>query len=105
MLTVITEVFGVHGETGAMIIHPKLLKEQFDSEGNAGLRLWFAGKNFHIVYKNPERLTYGDYCIKRVVCDGQVEPGSCGDKICFGRERIDTFSDAPHEIEVELGYV
>ena len=30
MMTMITEVFGVHGEAGDLVIKPKLLKKQFD---------------------------------------------------------------------------
>ena len=102
MLTVVTEVFGIHGEIGDMVISPKLLKEQFDSEGNAGLWLRFAGKRFHIVFKNPSRLTYGEYQIKSAVCDGQLEFGHCGAKVCLDRKTIDSLPDVLHEIEVEL---
>ena len=102
MLTVITEVFGVHGEIGDMVISPKLLKEQFDSEGNAELWLPFAGKKFHIVFKNPGRLTYGDYQIKNAVCDGQTELDYHEGNVCLGRKMIDSLSDMPHKIEVEL---
>lgn len=102
MLTVITEVFGIHGEIGDMVISPKLLKEQFDSEGNAGLWLQFAGKKFHVVFKNPGGLTYGDYQIKSAVCDGQLEFGRCGEQVCLDRKMIDSLPDVLHEIEVEL---
>ncbi len=102
MLTVITEVFGVHGEIGELVISPKLIKEQFDSEGNAGLWIWFADKKFHIVFKNPGKLTYGDYSIKRAICDGQSELCCDKDKVCLDRELIDSLSDMPHEIEIEL---
>lgn len=102
MLTVITEVFGVRGEIGDMVISPKLLKEQFDSEGNAGLRLRFAGKAFHIIFKNPGKLTYGDYLIKSAVCDGQSELEHRGDRVCLDRKIIDSLPDVLHEIVVEL---
>jgi len=102
MLTVITEVFGVHGEIGDMVISPKLLKEQFDSEGNAGLRIRFAGKDFHIVFKNPGKLTYGDYLMKKAVCDGKTELGHDGNQARLDRKTIDALPDVLHEIEVEL---
>ena len=35
MLTLITEVFGVKGSFGDLVIEPKLVKEQFDDDGNS----------------------------------------------------------------------
>lgn len=103
MLTVITEVFGVHGETGNMEIKPKLMKEQFDSEGNASLRLWFAGKEFQVQFKNPLHLAYGEYIIKNACCDDgtvlDIREGSAA----LGRDVITSLTDTLHTIEVELG--
>ena len=85
-----------------MVTSPKLIKQQFDSEGNAGLWLQFAGKKFHIVFKNQGKLTYGNYVIKRAVCDGQTDLSCHGDRACLDRKTIDSLSDTLHEIEVEL---
>ena len=105
MLTVITEVFGVHGEIGDMVIYPKLLKEQFDTKGNAEIWLRFAQKAFHIVIKNPNALTYKAYQVKGATCDGQTL--QTNDKTCvrISREKIEAMSDSVHTIEVELGTV
>lgn len=37
MLTMITEVFGVKGQLGDMVIAPALMPEQYDQEGKASL--------------------------------------------------------------------
>ena len=103
MLTVITEVFGVRGEIGNMVIQPKLVSEQFDAKGNAVLELRFAEKSFRVVFKNPQKLSYGAYEIKRAVCDGKTALDFCGDMISFDRESIASLPDTLHEIEVELG--
>lgn len=103
MLTVITEVFGVHGENGDMVIQPKLVGEQFDAEGNAAVELRFAEKDFRIVFKNPQKLTYGDYEIKRAVCDGKTALEFQGNHVIFNRENIAALSDIRHKIEIELG--
>ncbi len=105
MLTVITEVFGVHGEIGDMVIYPKLLKEQFDTKGNAEIWLRFAQKAFHIVIKNPNALTYKAYQVKGATCDGQTL--QTNDKTCvrISREKIEAMSESVHTIEVELGTV
>ena len=105
MLTVVTEVFGVHGEAGNMVICPKLVKEQFDVEGNAGICLYFAGKKFNITYKNPQKLTYGEYNIKKVAC-GQIPELECdGTSVFISREHIISMPCTECHIEAELGII
>lgn len=102
MLTMITEVFGVHGELGDMVIRPKLLKEQFDEQGYAGLSLLFADKSFQVSFHNPEKLTYGEYKILKAACDGEdfrVQDTAA----VLEREKIDFLQDRVHKIEIELG--
>ena len=48
LLTMVTEVFGVHGELGDLVIAPRLLKEQLDENGRAVISLPFAGKHFSV---------------------------------------------------------
>ena len=57
MMTMITEAFGVRGEAGDLILAPKLLAEQFDSEGTASITLPFAGKDFKVAYINKAART------------------------------------------------
>lgn len=102
MLTMITEVFGVRGEFGHMIMRPKLVKEQFDAKGNAELELQFADKRFHVVYHNPKKLAYGEYQIKDAVCDGQIKLHLQDDYVTLDREQINLLSDTVHTIEIEL---
>ncbi len=103
MLTMVTEVFGVHGEGGDMVIRPKLIKEQFDEKGNARLHLWFAGKEFRILFVNPLLLTYGEYVIKKAICDGRTELMIDKTSAFLSRQTITSLSDIRHEIQVELG--
>lgn len=102
MLTAVTEMYGVHGEIGDMVIRPKLVKEQFDSEGNAEIQLWFAGRKFCVRFTNPRNLTYGEYTIKRAVCDGETELEQQGNFALLSRETIMSLPDTVHKIEVEL---
>lgn len=77
MLTVITEMFGVRGELGELRLEPKLLAEQFDETGKAGLELQFAGKQWKVVYINAEGREYGDYRIGKAFLDGtELEAGN-----------------------------
>jgi len=63
MMTVITEVFGVRGEGGDLVIAPKLVKEQFDPSGTASIQLPFAGKSFRVVFANITKGDFGEYKI------------------------------------------
>ena len=103
MLTVVTQVFGVRGEIGNMMLCPKLRGEQFDAEGTAQIWLQFAQKEFQIIYKNPLKLSYGEYAIKKAFCDGQVELTVLGKAAILDRKTIVSLSDTVHKIEVELG--
>ncbi len=103
MLTMVTEVFGVHGETGKLVIRPKLVKEQFDAEGTAQLWLCFSGKRFHILYNNPQKLNYGEYTVNKAVCDGNLLLSGNGSSVSLTREEIGKMADLEHEIILEMG--
>lgn len=87
MLTVITQVFGVHGEGGELVIEPKLVREQFDGNGEAAIDLSFAGKQFHVVIANPEGKDFGVYRAPRTV---------------LSREEINSLPESGNTIRVEL---
>ena len=87
MLTVITQVFGVHGEGGDLVIEPKLVREQFDGNGEAAIDLSFAGKQFHVVIANPEGKDFGAYRAPRTV---------------LSREEINSLPESGNTIRVEL---
>lgn len=105
MLTMVTEVFGVHGEVGDLVMKPKLVKEQFDQEGKASMKLIFADKEFEIIYSNSKGLTYGEYGIKNAICDGQERLMSDGTCAVLSRKAIAQMDAGIHRIEIELDYV
>ncbi len=79
MLTMITEVFGVRGEAGDLVLDPKLTAEQFDETGTAELRLTFAGRPLTVRYHNAARKEAGSYRLGEVRCgDTAVTPGADG---------------------------
>lgn len=101
MMTMITEVFGVHGEAGSLAVRPKLMKSQFDEAKTAGIRLAFAGKKFEISYHNEEKLEYGEYRIGQADCDGV--PMKNTDCAAFmERKAIEALGDGLHQIHVIL---
>ena len=72
MLTMITEVFGVKGQLGDMVIAPALMPEQYDQEGKASLKIEFAGRKFSIHIFNREKKEWNRVQIKEAFCDGTL---------------------------------
>lgn len=72
MLTVITEMFGIKGNKGNLVIEPKLLKDHFDNEGKASIELNFGNWRFRIIYVNENHLDYGRYQIGYLFIDGKM---------------------------------
>jgi len=99
MMTVITQVFGVRGEMGDLLFDPKLLKEQFDAEGNATLTLQFAGKNFRIQYHNPAGLDFDAYKVGSIALNG-VALAADADRILL--DDIRKMSDEVQVVDVVL---
>ncbi|WP_092479206.1 GH36-type glycosyl hydrolase domain-containing protein [[Clostridium] polysaccharolyticum] len=103
MLTYITEVFGVKGKLGALTVNPKLVKEQFDRDGNALLTLRFADKSFRIQIKNPEKLDYDAYKVKEAVCDDHIVLTKDENGVSLSKEAITGLDGSIHTITVTLG--
>ena len=97
MLTVITEMFGVKGNCGDMVLEPKLRKEQFQ-EGKAGISMNFGKRRWHIVYINKAGKESGEYQIASVQLDGKkLEAASVSlEEIKLLEEHV------THELIVEL---
>lgn len=110
MLTFLTEAFGVRGKAGDLEIAPALMKEQFDEEGTARLELPFAGKQFHVILKNPHQLEYGEYHVTAARIDDtelpcmpcKREDGTKSVKAVLKRAEILKLSEDVHEIEIVL---
>ncbi len=104
LLTLVTQVFGVRGDLGDLVLDPKLMREQFDSNGSARLHTLFAGRRLVITYHNAASLDYGDYRISAVTVDGVRMPvDAAGSRVLVDRSIITALGpDDQHEIVVEL---
>lgn len=102
MLTMITEVFGVRGEVGDLVLEPKLLREQFDKEGWASIQINFAGKRFNIKYHNRYFMTYGEYKMASVMCDDTIIYSSVCSKVILKQMIIEELDDSIHSMIIEL---
>ena len=102
MLTMITQVFGVRGEAGDLIFAPRLMGEQFDSQGKASVSLVFAGKQIEVIYENLEHKDSGEYTISSAVCEGyQLQTDSAGYAV-LPRKILDGFSGEHLRVTVTL---
>lgn len=98
LLTMLTEVYGVRGALGDLVLAPKLLASQFGADGNASVHTLFAGKKAHITYQNALGLEYGQYKIGAVKGNGQeiaVETLPGGVKIARA-----TLASMPEQVEI-----
>ena len=101
MLTMITEVFGVRGEAGDLVLRPKLLASQFDDNGMASIDLTFAGKPLTVTYENRHKKDFGNYTITSAVCGSallSVEESHA----TLPHELLQTLSDTENHIHIIL---
>jgi cellobiose phosphorylase len=101
VLTMLTEVYGVRGDLGDLVLAPQLLAEEFNEKGEARAICSFAGKRLNVVYVNSKRLDAGAYRIERVEVDGRgvaLEQVS-GAEIRLKREDIYTL---PDQVEMRI---
>lgn len=102
LLTVLTEMFGVRGEYGNLLLEPKLLKEQFDGEGKAGVSFVFGGKNFELTYVNGEGKEVTGYRIGKAILNGKTADTDSG-RLVIPKEVVNKLEDnLVHKISVEL---
>ena len=99
MMTVITQMFGVKGSYGDLVFEPKLLKEQFDAEGKAGLSMNFGKKAWDITFINAEGLEYGEYKVGTVSVNGTACAEGT-DRITLAE--IQAMDDSVQKVEVTL---
>lgn len=102
MMTVITEMFGVKGSYGDLAVRPKLVKEQFDTDGNASVSLMFGGKQFKIKVENLQKKDFGEYGIEKADCDG-VEMDIPSDGVAvLEKTKLDALGDGEHLVTIVL---
>ncbi len=104
LLTLLTQAFGVHGHLGDLVISPKLVSEQFDTEGKASVSSRFADRRIQVIYNNPDRIEYGSYVINRVMLNHSELPGTLpADEFRIPRQYITGLDpDQIHQIAVRL---
>ncbi len=102
MLTMITEAFGVRGSSGDLVLYPKLLAGQFDTEGTASICLSFAGKKLCITYINKSGLDYGSYTVSAASCNGIKLDIREHSYAIIPKEMLSALSDGTNKVTVAL---
>jgi cellobiose phosphorylase len=99
--TVLTQMYGVRGQYGDLLLCPQLLAKQFDEKGNASIVFEFAGKHLQLTYVNEGRLDAGEYKIGNISIDGKMI--SCQEDSLISRESLLQLEDGiEHHIIVTL---
>lgn len=102
VFTLLTEAYGVKGELGDLYLAPQLVAEQFSDTDQISVHTAFARKNLMVVYRNPDKLSYGKYGIGSVSVNGRnVDLQNEARCYRFPRAEVQGWSDDV-KIEVEL---
>jgi len=72
VLTILTQVFGVRGNYGDLVIKPKLTASQFAGGSHISISTSFANRAIKVVFINKNRKDYGRYSIKNLKINGQI---------------------------------
>jgi len=71
LFTMLTQVFGVRGDMGNLVIDPKLVKSQFGKSRKVSVHATFADKIIQVNYSNQGNLDYGEYKIGSMTINGK----------------------------------
>lgn len=105
LLTMVTQVYGVRGNLGDLVLDPKLMPEDFDENGEAKISSIFADRDIQITYSNPEKLSYQDYEIKGVLLNNEeIEFKLSEQAVSIARGFLDSLDESETlDITVKLG--
>ena len=104
LLTMLTQAFGIRGQTGHLLISPQLVRAQFDVHGQASVRTQFAGRQLLVTYHNPKKLDYGEYRLDHILLTDHQPVVEITDEACRIQKRTFTelMSGVIHKIDVWL---
>ena len=80
LFTVLTQVFGLRGEYGNLVLEPKLNKEEFNKNKEARISSFFANKPLSVIYRNPKLKNFSEYCLSSVRLN-EKNIGVTGDRL------------------------
>ncbi|MDD5246583.1 MAG: cellobiose phosphorylase [Candidatus Omnitrophica bacterium] len=74
IFTLLTQVFGIKGEFGDLVIEPKLTTQQFNRTKTLSLKTVFAERNLEVSFTNRRKKGVTDYMLEKLVLNGRVFP-------------------------------
>ncbi len=75
VLTVLTQVFGVRGLYGDLLLAPKFTAGEFRQTAELGIEAFFAEARISVTYRNTKKIPYEHYCVTKVVMNGRELKG------------------------------
>jgi len=72
IFTYLTEVCGIKGEYGNLVIEPKLTKEQFKDKDTVSITTNFAKRPIKIRFINQKKKDFGRYILRRIIFNGRI---------------------------------
>lgn len=103
ILTILTQVFGVRGQDGDLIIEPKLSTEHFCKSSSISIERIFAGRRIKVKFINLGKIAYGKYKIVRVLLNSENLPVDHSRYLIITREVIlDLSNKELNLIEIHL---
>ena len=104
VLTMLTQVFGVKGQDGDLVIEPKLSVEHFCKNNCISIERIFANRRIKIKFFNPKKVGFGKYRIKRFMLNAEQVPVEENARVVISREVILSLpKNKLNIIEVHLG--
>lgn len=106
ILTIVTQMFGIRGEYGDLIIEPKLTYEQFKTKNTISLTTNFASRKIEVKFINPKKKDFAGYFIFKVIINGKTLTQGAGQKrLLIPRQDFLKLADSDclNTIEVLLG--
>ncbi len=103
ILTLLTQVFGIRGQYGDLIIEPKLTAEQFKAQNTIGITTYFADKLIEVRFVNPTKKNFGNYLISKVSFNGKIIAENLKQpRFLLPRSQILALSNNINTIEITL---
>lgn len=104
LLTLLTQVVGIRGQWGDLLLAPKLMPDQFNRSGQVIARTRFAGKRLEITYVNRSKKPYGKYRIDSVLLHGRstLVPPETQAELVIPRKTLTDYSEETLQITVNL---
>lgn len=100
VMTMLTQVFGVKGHYGDLLISPKFTREQFEHTDTLSVSCFFAERRISFNFQNRKKLNFNEYMVSRVKVNPQPLPSTkvSRSEILIKREHLLQLPENSHVI-------